>query len=148
MHENLGQSVEKLSEVIQIFHHAYTYQFEKILLLVGTQQGEITSGIWATFGPTLLSSYGKYLRRKYKFSMQWMYDKNVQPPPSRELEWALNQSEVTEEEFNGQLEMWRYTMTKVNLPLPPLVRIIPYLFSTWNGRKAGSDTITYLVDEF
>jgi hypothetical protein len=76
-----------------------------------------------------------------------MHDKNVQPPPPRELEWALNESEVTEEEFNGQLEMWHYTMTKVSLPLLPLVQIIPYLFSTWNVRKVGSDTITYLVDE-
>lgn len=75
MHKNLGQYVEKLSKAIQILHHAYTYQFEKILLLVGTQQGEITSGIWVTFGPTLLSSYGEYLQQKYKFSMQWMYDK-------------------------------------------------------------------------
>jgi hypothetical protein len=41
--------------------------------------------------------------------MQWMYDKIVQPPPSRELEWALNESEVTEEEFNGWLEMYHYT---------------------------------------
>ncbi len=59
MHENLGQYIEKLREAIQILHHAYTFQFEKILFFVGTQCGEITSGIWVTFGPTLLSSYGE-----------------------------------------------------------------------------------------
>jgi hypothetical protein len=54
---------------------------------------------------------------------------------------------VTEEEFEIQFKMWQYVMTKIALPLPPLVWIIPYLFSTWNRRKVGSDTITYLVDQ-
>lgn len=143
---DLQRYVEKLSEAIQILHHAYTYQFDNILLLIGNQRGEIISGVWVRFGWSLLNSYGEYLRHKYQFSTQWMYDRNVPQPPSREIEWALNESEVTEEEFNVRLEMWQYVMTKVALPLPPLVRVIPYLFSTWNGRKVGSDTITYLVD--
>lgn len=37
-------------------------------------------------------------------------------------------------------------MRDVALPLPPLARIIPYLFATWNGQKVGSDTMTYLLD--
>jgi hypothetical protein len=59
----------------------------------------------------------------------------------------LNESEVTEEEFEMWLEMWQYVMTKIALLIPPLVRIIPYLFSTWNGRKVGSDTIKFIVDQ-
>jgi hypothetical protein len=59
---NLERYVEKLSEAIQILHHAYTYQMDKVHLLVGNQQGDITSGVWVTFGDTLLSSYREYLQ--------------------------------------------------------------------------------------
>jgi hypothetical protein len=86
IHPNLGRYVEKLSEAIQILHHAYTYQMDKILLLVGNQQGDITSGVWVKFGNTLLNSYGEYLRQKYQFSIQWMYNQNAPRPPPRELE--------------------------------------------------------------
>jgi hypothetical protein len=59
---NLERYIENLSEAIQILHHAYTYQMDKVHLLVGNQQGDITSGVWVTFGDTLLSSYGEYLQ--------------------------------------------------------------------------------------
>jgi hypothetical protein len=53
--------------------------------------------------------------------MKWMYDRHAPHLPTRELEWALNESEVTEEEFEIQFKMWQYIMTKIALPIPPLV---------------------------
>jgi len=117
-----------------------------VLLLVGNQHGEISSGIWVTFGRTLRDSWGEYLRRKHAFSTKWMYESNLEHPPTQELQWALNEAGVKEEEFETRLDTWRYVMNQVALPLPPIVRVLPKIFSTWNGRKVGSDTITYLVD--
>jgi hypothetical protein len=37
IHLNLERYIEKLSEAIQILHHAYTYLMDKVLLLVGNQ---------------------------------------------------------------------------------------------------------------
>ena len=34
--------------------------------------------------------------------------------------------------------------TKIGYPLPPMERIIPLVFSTWNAMKSGSDTISKL----
>jgi hypothetical protein len=96
---NLESYIEKPSEALQILHHAYMYQFKKVLLLVGSKMGEIISGMWVSFGDTLLYSWGTYLKKNYELSTEWLYDPTRPQMPECELEWALNKSGVTEEEF-------------------------------------------------
>ncbi len=49
------------------------------------------------------------------------------------------------ESFLGHFYLWRYVCNKLDLPIPQLERIIPFVLSQWNAIKGGSDTITKLL---
>eukprot|EP00978_Attheya_sp_CCMP212_P011482 scaffold28323_cov49-Attheya_sp.AAC.2 len=49
------------------------------------------------------------------------------------------------ESFQGHFAMWKYISTRIQAPIPRVLRILPLFFSTWNSLKGGSDTITKLL---
>lgn len=131
---------------MQILHHAYVYDFRFILLLIGDSTSNIINGVWVKFDDEIKSKYGTLLRLIYELCLKWAYDpqalmpediiKNILPQISKDMDF---------ESFQGHFAMWKYVSTKIQAPIPRVLRILPLVFSTWNSLKGGSDTITKLL---
>ena len=134
---------------MQILHHAYVFDFQYVLLLVGDATGIILSGTWVEFNDELKKEYGLFLRLVYEKSLRWAYRPDIVTLPEEKIKIALKQvgrgGGVDYESFLGHFALWKYITTKIQGPLPHVERIIPFLFAKWNCLKGGSDTITKLI---
>ena len=86
---DLKSYFEKVSESIQILHHAFTFGVKHVLLLVGDQTG-IISGILVRFDDEILNDYGKCMKDIKESTMKWAYDESV-PFPKNEILEAVKQ---------------------------------------------------------
>ena len=73
-HNFLHDQVHKLSERCQLLHHAYVYNLDRIVYLVGDNMGEILHGNIITFEEEILTSYGKVLQDTYGITLSWAYE--------------------------------------------------------------------------
>jgi hypothetical protein len=145
---NIKEFINSTHELVQILHHAYVFDFQYVLLLVGDATGAILTGTWVEFSDVLKEEYGVFLRLAYEKSLRWAYRPDLVPLPEESLKIALKQvtrGGVDYESFTGHFALWRYVTTKIAGPLPHVERIIPFLFAKWNCLKGGSDTITKLI---
>ena len=133
---------------MQILHHAYVFDFQFVLLLVGDRTGTILTGTWVEFSDALKEEYGLFLRLTYEKSLSWAYKPDLVSLPEESIKKALKhvtRGGVDYESFTGHFALWQYVTTKIEGPLPHVERIIPFLFAKWNCLKGGSDTITKLI---
>ena len=77
---DVHKMIAALSERFQILHHAYVYDFDKILFAVGDSQSEILQSTVINFGEELRENYGEVLKDLKDLALSWAYDKNTNPP--------------------------------------------------------------------
>ena len=132
---------------MQVLHHAYCYDLEHVLLLAGDRGANVISGTWVRFNSDMTEVYGCILDTVYELCLNWAYDESVALPDELDevLDAAANKNQITRDEFEMNLKVWRQTM-KLRLPIPRTARIIPRVFAEWNVKKGGSDTVTKLID--
>lgn len=136
--------------MIQILHHAYVYNFRYILLVIGDSKAQIINGVWVKFDEELKDTHGRLLEEIYKRCLLWAYEPGAAPISKQDVTSAIKSSKqlkgrVDWESFQGHFALWRYVSTNIPGPLPYISRILPFIFSTWNCLKGGSDTITKLL---
>lgn len=142
---NLKNYIESKHEIVQILHHAYTYNFKKLLILIGDQSGNIIRGIWVCFSTQLKNYYGILLQTVYDMSLKWAYDSRDSLPEAELKDEILAVKGIDYDSLMDYFKLWRFVNTKMPKPLPRLQRIIPRVFATWNCMKGGSDTTTKLI---
>jgi len=147
--------VDQAKEALQILHHAYIYDVEWVLLLIGDDSARVIAGIFVQFDTRLKEAWGKVIHDLYCMSISFLYESPTEPfNPSQEQTETLNRvlptikaagASVDMHSFLQFVKIWRVIRLVWPKPLPPISKLIPLLFSTWNAMKGGSDTITKLI---
>jgi len=133
-----------MHELVQLLHHAYVYDFKRMLLLIGDNKANIIRGIWVHISTTIRTSYGHLLQFMFDMALKWAYDGSLPAETNLHQELALIKG-LDFQCFLTHFSLWHQVTTKVPAPLPTLERIIPRVFSVWNAIKGGSDTTTKLL---
>lgn len=139
---DLRRHVESRSEAGQLLHLASTIGVKHTLLAVGDRIG-LTSGALVEFDDALLEAYSKCMDDLYDGGLRCFYDESV-PINEAEVRSALSKSKVPLDfdTFMQSWQLWKALTAEENLPLPPLMRIIPLMHQFWNDTKCGSDVTT------
>ena len=64
----------KRDERFQMLHHAYVYNFEKVVLIVGDNGGKVINGTVVKYNETILQSYGMVIETLKKKALDWAYN--------------------------------------------------------------------------
>ena len=142
--------IKAVSERFQILHHAYVYDFDKILFAVGDSQSEILQSTIVNFDEELKDNYGRVLKDLKDLALGWAYGEDITHPiklPEKILEIGKTLPQIKDDEaLEGSANLWLALMSKP-LPMPSLTRLIPAVCAYWNAVKSGSDTTTKLMDD-
>ena len=146
--------IKSVEESWQLMHHAYTYGFEKVALIIGGNDGKVVSGTVVRYGNEIHSSYGEVLNELKRIALFYAYDDGTQ-----DIANLVIPREVTNvaekiptiggtETLYGALKPCKVLFDDTSiLPRPTIRRIIPSTHAKWNKSKGGSDTITKIVDD-
>jgi hypothetical protein len=109
---------EKVSESIQILHHAFTFGVKHVLLLVGDQTG-IISGVLVRFDDEILNDYGKCMKDVEESAIKWAYNESF-PFSKNEIIEALKQHPYAVDVGTVEtcFQLWKALTADKNLPLP------------------------------
>jgi hypothetical protein len=78
----------------------------------------------------MLSEYDILIDYFYETSLSWAYNMDNNPLPQEDIEQVLtHHKNLDMEAFLGLFYLWRYVTEKLQLPLPRLERIIPFMIS-------------------
>jgi len=142
----VSEYLPNVSERYQILHHAFTYNFKKVVLIVGDNQSEVIQSTIVSFSDSILEDYGKVLKKIKDLSLFWAYDENAEVP---DFVKDIASGDITTlngaESMLSAFYLWK-SMMSLPLPLPSLLQIIPIYCAYWNQVKGGSDTTTKLMD--
>ena len=150
----------KVSERYQILHHAYTYDFEKVIIIVGDESGKLIQSTLVHFSPEVKAAYGRVLHRIKTIGLTWLpfYESNdgedgtSSSSTSNSIDESILSIADSVKTINGReallSSIWMLnSMLGQQLPLPSCSRIIPIYCAYWNAVKGGSDTTTKLMDD-
>jgi hypothetical protein len=150
--DEFKKRVTKNKEAVQILHHAYVFNFDVVVLVIG-DTNRVRKGIFVEFTPYHKAMYGFVLEGIYKESLSWLYEPREGEEKYSELqirsELEALPRNVPYRAYLDHLALW----TRLNLtppedfifPLPPCRRIIPTQCAFWNASKGGSDSISKLI---
>lgn len=136
----------------QVLHHAYTYGFKKVILLIGDESGKVLNGTIIQYNNEIHECYKEVLNEIKDLSLSWAYngdDAATVTIPDYVLSISNNVQTIGgHETLYGQLKLWKVMFDDPDvLPLPVITRIIPRAHAEWNSTKGGSDTVTKISDE-
>ena len=142
--------VHDTHEAVQVIHHAYVYDFATVLLLVGNNAGAIMYGIFVNVSEELRTAYGDVLGDIYSRTLQWLYDDTTAAPEEKDLNAVfdcliVNKAPLDDYCFRMDVALWKDVIRNFVFPISKLARIIPLVYSMWNGLKGGSDATTQLI---
>ena len=82
--DDFSHYIEHPKEAIQLLHHAYVYDFEYVLLLIGNKRPQVVSGIFVRFDDDIKDSYGNVLENLLEENQgeTWKWE-------NRNLKWFL-----------------------------------------------------------
>ena len=144
----LGSYLQCAHEAIQCLHHAYCYDSEYVLFVVGNRKGKVESGIWIHFSEQLREAYGRVLTDLYVAGLRWAYEPEYPMPTDCQVEAEIKANpklKLDVHTWHQWVQIFKSIMNDIGYPLPPTERIIPLIFSSWNAGKSGSDTISKLL---
>ena len=148
--EQVHCMLRNVGERFQVLHHAYVYDLSTVLFVVGDSQAEIIQSTIIDFDKDLLENYGKVLWQMKDLALGWLYKDNVTLPlkvPQEILEVGRTLPQIHDDEaIEGSVNLW-LSLNAQELPLPPILRLIPGICAYWNAVKSGSDTTTKLMDD-
>jgi hypothetical protein len=142
--------VDAVSEIFQVLHHAYVYNFNTVVLVVGDHQSEIIQSTIIDFDQDFLDQYEEVLSDLKDLALSWFYEENISLPatvPQEILRIGEKMKNIPDDAtIEGSVNLYLSLMSK-NLPMPSFVRLIPAIYAYWNSVKSGSDTTTKLMDD-
>ena len=159
--ENIHNNVQNIGERSQLLHHAYTYNFQKIIFLIGDVHCNIIHGDVMFVSDLDKDEYGNMLTDIFNELLLWAYpeeffeNENFDSDPKEidipnvVLEMSKKISEIGDESVvfsTYNLWLTAYIHIKRYGPMQPLHRIIPMQHAWWNVVKPGGDTITQLIE--
>ena len=147
----------KKRELFQLLHHAYVYNVNKVLLIVGSNRNFLFA-VEVEFNDDLLSAYDMLIELFYKKWFHIFFVNNLADLPIEQIESALKIRNATKaakdvvdrHSFITNYKLWRSLNVKIpsgiSFPLPPMAMVIPFINAFWNSTKGPSDTMTRLLD--
>ena len=146
--------IKKVAERFQLLHHAFVYDFEKVIIVIGNESGKVINGTAISFDDNVKNSYGKVVDDLKNISLLWAYStlpasNTVIPNDVIEISNDVNTINGKEALY-GSFKLWKAMFLDpgpVTLPYPVLKRIIPSAHAEWNTTKGGSDTVTKIADD-
>ena len=144
MHKNLTFP----SERYQLLHHAYVYDYPKVVHAAGNSNGVIIHSTIVEFSVTTKFHYDKIINDLHEITLKPLYDAERSPVPIPDGFKEVEQHVKTINGFDtlqGRVNLWK-EISRLPHPLPPIKRIIPSMHAYWNATKSGSDTTTMLMD--
>ena len=145
--------IRKRDERFQLLHHAYVYDFAKVVHVVGDNSGKVINATIVDYDPSLLSAYGDVITTLKDEVLFWAYDDTTDASdiviPQNIVDICVELPNVNcVEALYSTVKLWKRMFHDTDiLPLPSLQRIIPRSHAKWNAGKPGSDTITKIVDD-
>ena len=143
----------KPDERFQLLHHAYVYNFEKVILIVGDNSGKVINATIVAYNDSIRHSYGMVVDTLKTKVLNWAYnesdDVNDIMIPEKIVNLCNDMAAVNcKEALYSNVKLWKRMFSDTSiLPLPTLQRLIPRSHAKWNTGKPGSDTITKIVDD-
>jgi len=141
----------KSTEQFQLLHHVAIRNHTKGLILVGDKD-EIMFGVFVHYKQETIDAYKSVLQEIYDRALSPFYETDPFELSRDKIEDIIKCKELshvglTYHSFLTDLYLWRKLRIDkvVRLPLPPCNRILPYIHSTWNNNKGGSDTTSKLL---
>lgn len=136
----------------QVLHHAYTYGFEKVALIIGDSSGKVINGTIIEYANEIHNNYREVLDELKNIALSWAYsdgDPSLITIPDEVLSISEQVPTINgEETLYGQLKLWKVMFDDpAVLPMPVITRILPCAHAEWNATKGGSDTVTKINDE-
>ena len=144
--QQLMRYIPDARERMQMLHHSFTHQCNQCMLVVGDTHGEIIWTIKVEFEQSTLNSYKKVVDALYGFLLQDFYREPARLPQDPCLHYAIRSLKIDVAALEQMFKVWHSVVTKLKMPLPPVIRIVPMWVATWNAIKSGSDTMTKLLD--
>ena len=146
--EDLGLYLQCPHEALQCLHHAYCYDLQFVLLVIGSKEGKIESGIWINYSQQLRRAYGHVLTDLYLRGLRWAYEPGQPMPTDCQVENEIKANpklKLDLHTWHQAIQIFKSIQNDVGYPLLPIKRFIPLVYSTWNAAKSGSDTISKLI---
>jgi hypothetical protein len=108
----LKDLIPKASELIQLLHHAFTYDSRKAAFLVGNKRGELLYGVIVNFEDDLLQSYGNAVGYLYENGLNRFYSNDISTLPTDFIESVLLRDDklkkkYTIDDFMTSFLIWR-----------------------------------------
>ena len=153
--KHLHGLIPESNDLIQILHHAFTYQSNSCFYLISSHL-KLFYSVHVAFGDELLESYTNINKWLHEQVMEPFYapDESGKVPDLWDSveevfdDALLKHVKMSKHAFQCYLGLWReLNVTKeMEYPLPPIARIVPLVVAIWNTLKGGGDTITKLDD--
>ena len=146
--------IKKVAELFQLLHHAFVYDFERVIIVIGNESGKVISGTAINFDDGTKISYGKVVDDLKKNSLLWAY--TMLPAcntviPNEVIAISEDVKMINgKEALYGSFKLWKAMSLDPGpavLPYPVLKRILPSSHAEWNTTKGGSDTVTKIADD-
>jgi hypothetical protein len=83
--QNLRKFVNSRHEAVQILHHAYTWDANGTILVVGDDDGKIIWGITVVFEKKIREAYGAVIDAIYDFTFPFAYHSESRCLPTHDL---------------------------------------------------------------
>ena len=140
-------------ERIQALHHAFVFGKDSCVHAVGNTKN-LLSVCKMNFPPELLAAYKRTLKLIYDSGLDIFYredgedDISASNEEMARIEKAVKKYEKTYIDmyhFKFNYLLWRDLTDDVNLPMPPLLQLLPYALAWWNANKPIGDTITKML---
>ena len=131
--------------ILQCAHHANTFNFNHTILVEGDKIG-MSSITIMHYDQSFHNNYNLCIEELHEESLKWAYEENA-ALPLKEIESGVKKARVSLDldAVIKSFYFWKALTNTENLPLPPLLRILPMHHSFWNVTKHGSDVKTSCI---
>jgi hypothetical protein len=162
----LHKVIPNTNELIQLLHHAVTYNTATCIFLVGNDK-HLMAIYHVIFAEELLSAYEEICVDFYETDLKVFYEpgKGLPTIPKEWMDALLSpkllKRHVTEKSFRYQVALWRefnieykkndrsksgVIQRRFPFPIPMVAHFVPGVVANWNGLKGGGDTLTKQID--
>jgi len=148
----------------QVAQHAYVYDLDIVLLVIGDAQGQIIRSVIIDFTSAFREAFGRVLFDIRTMTLDWFYSpledaledrvdgRKIKPFAVKIPEDVHRVAETLHpviggrESFQGTANLCM-SLNILDLPFPTFTRLIPTVCSHWNLTKGGSDVTTKMMDD-
>jgi hypothetical protein len=155
--------IPKADERWQVAQHAYVYDLDTVVLIIGDAQGQLIRSVIVDFTLAFRDAFGRVLFDIRSMTLDWFYfpleealegrvdGRKIKPFVVKIPEDVHRVAETLpsiggRESFQGTANLCM-SLNILDLPFPTFNRLIPTVCSHWNLTKGGSDVTTKMMDD-